>query len=225
MHTVAPGHTTGPASSAQAPAVGVGGAQPTWRYVRFRLNRGDDGEVASYLDLLIADQLFADVLARHEEDMRLWRFHRRWPNDAAGHQFSFIFFATPAVTGQVLAEVQQHPLLRRLRADGHIREFRVDEAMDGRGTDPAATSDPAWSEVVQQHWPEFIMGASRMWVGLVRQEAERRNHLELYARYAEVEETLDGIWFEEGNHALFHHLSALFGYKPLRVIRRDVMTF
>lgn len=219
-NTARPGLTAGQEPSGTADA-----AQPTWRYVRFLLNRDDDDEVASYLDLLIADRLFADVLGRHEPAIRLWRFHRRWPRDATGHQFSFIFFAAPDVIEQVLTEIEDAPLLNRLRADGHLREFRVDALNAGRDTDPAATSDPAWSPVIQREWPEFIMGASRMWLGLVQQEAASVDHLDLYARYAQVEERLDELWYEEGNHAFFHHLSALFGYKPLRVIRRDVMTF
>jgi hypothetical protein len=189
------------------------------------LNRDDDDEVASFLDLLIADRLFTEVLAKHEPGIRLWRFHRRWPRDATGHQFSFIFFAAPDVSAQVIAQIERAPLVNRLRADGHLRELRVDEAKAGRGTDPAATSDPGWPIVIQQQWPEFIMGASRMWLGLIREEASGLDHLDVYERYAQVEVRLDGLWFKEGNHAFFHHLSALFGYKPLRVIRRDVMTF
>jgi hypothetical protein len=220
LNTVMPDGDAVQDASGQAHA-----GQPTWRYVRFVLNRDDNDEVASFLDLLIADRLIADVLAIHEPGIRLWRFHRRWPRDATGHQFSFIFFASPDVTAQVLEQIERAPLLKRLRADGHLREFRVDEAKAGRGADPAATSDPSWSPVVQQEWPEFLMGASRMWLGLVRKEAAGLDHLDLYPRYTQVEERLDAIWFEEGNHAFFHHLSALFGYKPLRVIRRDVMTF
>ena len=210
---------------AAEPAGAADAEQPTWRYVRFRLNRDDDDQVASFLDLLIADELFTDVLASHESGIRLWRFHRRWPKDATGHQFSFIFFAAPDVTEQVLSQIERAPLLDQLRADGHLREFRVDEAQAGRATDPAATSDTAWSTVIQQEWPAFIMGASRMWLGMVQTEAAALDHVEPYQRYTQVEEILDGMWFEEGNHAFFHHLSALFGYKPLRVIRRDVMTF
>jgi hypothetical protein len=220
VNTVVPDSAT-----TQAPTTESDVGEPTWRYVRFLLHRDDDDEVASFLDLLIADQLLADVLAVHETDIRLWRFHRRWPDDATGHQFSFIFFAAPDVTERVLAQIERAPLLDRLRADGHLRAFRVDEAKPGRGSDPAATSDPAWSTAIQREWPEFIMGASRMWLGLVQTAAAGLEHLDLYTRYARVEERVDETWFEEGNHAFFHHLSALFGYKPLRVIQRDVMTF
>lgn len=87
------------------------------------------------------------------------------------------------------------------------------------------TSDPAWPASIQREWPSFIMSASRMWLGLVQTEARRHDTSDLHARYRATEEAIDELWFNEGNHAFFHHLSALFGYKPLRVIRRDVMTF
>ena len=64
-----------------------------------------------------------------------------------------------------------------------------------------------------------------MWLGLVQSEAEKHVGLELHERYQAVETALDQLWFHQANHAFFHHLSALFGYRPVRVIRRDIMTF
>jgi hypothetical protein len=200
-------------------------ATARWWYVRFRLRRGADDEVQSYLDTLIADQILAPVIARHEAQIGLWRFHRRWPRDATGHQFSFIFFAPRGVAGSVVAQIEQQPGLARLRSDSHLVEFRVDEAESDRATDPAATSDASWPPEVQREWPKFIMGASRMWLGLVRSEAAKHGEHELHARYRAVEDALAEVWFTEANHAFFHHLSALFGYKPVRVIRREIMTF
>jgi hypothetical protein len=78
---------------------------------------------------------------------------------------------------------------------------------------------------VQREWPKFIEGASRLWLGLVKAQAERYADQALLQRYRNVEEAMTQIWFEEANHALFHHLSALFGYQPVRVIRREIMTF
>jgi len=203
----------------------VDSVAPGWWYLRFRLQRGADGTVDSFLDALIADQVLADVIARHGADIDLWRFHRRWPRDPTGHQFSFIFFAPPSVADAVIRETGQDALLDRLDADGHLVEFRVDRADPERRADPAATSDASWPPEIQREWPKFIMGASHMWLGLVRAEAAKHDGLPLYARYRAVEDALSSVWFQEANHAFFHHLSALFGYKPVRVIRRDVMTF
>ena len=196
-----------------------------WRYVRFRLQRTRDAGVNSYLDGLIADRILEPLIVRYADELSLWRFHRRWPDDATGHQFSFIFFTRPAVADALIARLERNPLLQRLKSDGDLVEFRVDQLTPDRASDPAATSDTAWPIEIQREWPKFIMGASSMWLGLVGTEADKRADLELHQRYQAVEGALDEMWFAHGNHAFFHHLSALFGYKPVRVIRRDVMTF
>jgi hypothetical protein len=64
-----------------------------------------------------------------------------------------------------------------------------------------------------------------MWLGLVAAEVAKLDTSDLYRRYAQASEALDALWFNNANHALFHHLSALFGYQPVRVIRHDIMTF
>jgi hypothetical protein len=197
----------------------------SWWYVRFRLARNADDDVDSFLDPLIADQLLSPAIAQYASQLALWRFHRRWPEDDTGHQFSFIFLAPSAVAASVIAQIGRDPLLNRLQADGHLVEYRVDKTKVEPPSDPAATSDRSWSPVIQREWPKFIMGASRMWLGLVQTEAASHPGLEIYSRYRKVEEALDELWYNEGNHAFFHHLSALFGYRPLRVIRRDIMTF
>ncbi len=215
-----------PAASGASAAVEAGGAaQPRWWYLRFRFARADGGEVDSFLDGLVADRLLSAVIERHEPRLELWRFHRRWPDDAVGHQFSFLFFATDAVAAGVIAQVEDDPLLERLRGDGHLREFRAHPGEGARATTPGGTSDRSWPREIQREWPKFIMGASRMWLGLVQAEAVKQEGADLYARYRAVQGALDRLWFAEGNHAFFHHLSALFGYRPLRVIRRDIMTF
>lgn len=201
------------------------GTADTWYYLRFRFPRNEDDEVDRHLDLLVANEVVAPVLAANRSDIRLWRFHRRWPRDETGHQFSFIVLTDATTLRRIDSQISARPPLRRLRADGLLREYRIDVA---RGEDPGAleaTSDRNWSLVLQREWPHFIMGASRMWLGLVQAEVARVSGQDLYARYADASEVLDALWFDEGNHALFHHLSALFGYRPLRVIRRDVMTF
>lgn len=197
----------------------------SWWYVRFRLARNADDEVDSFLGPLIADQLLSPVIAQYASRLALWRFHRRWPDDDTGHQFSFIFLAPPAVAAPMIAQIGRDPLLTRLEADGHLVEYRAHKTNAEPPSDRAATSDPSWSPVIQREWPKFIMGASRMWLGLVQSEAARHPRLDLYSRYRKVEQSLDELWYNEGNHAFFHHLSALFGYRPLRVIRRDIMTF
>lgn len=196
-----------------------------WSYLRFRFARDAQGDAQSFLDPLIADQVLARPLAAYATDIRLWRFHRRWSGDETGHQFSLIFFANAATAQAVVAAVTQHPVLARLAAEGLLREAVFETAFSPQRIGRTATSDPLWSPDLQREWPKFIQGASRMWLGLVKIEAERNAGQALLERYRRVEDALTQLWFEEANHAFFHHLSALFGYKPMRVIRREIMTF
>jgi hypothetical protein len=202
-------------------------SQPSWHYARFRIRRDGQGDVNSHIDLYIADQLVAPILADSEEAIALWRFHRRWPRDRTGHQFSFIFLAPSDVASAIDKSLRNSSTLSDLEADGYLREYRLDSPHAEAGSDPAATSDPVWPADIQSTWPEFIMGASRMWLALVQAKSAGLTDKPDTDAYRSIESEIDELWFNHGNHALFHHLSALFGYKPLEVkrIRRDVMTF
>lgn len=227
--------TTQDVTEAEAPEPAPS-AQPTervtsqtkaarWYYLRFQFHRDAEGEANSFLDLLVANEIVAPVLESERDGIRLWRFHRRWPDDATGHQFSFIVLTDPARLAVIDAAIRRQPAFDRLRADGHLRRYRVDEAAGDTPGALAATSDRSWPPLLQREWPHFIQGASRMWLGLVGAEVARTDGVGRYERYAAAAEAVDDLWFEEANHALFHHLSALFGYQPVLVIRRDIMTF
>ena len=215
-------------SSGSAPAIEKptqSADQAYWWHIRFQLRRDAEGETQSFIDALIADQVISPILNRFKKQISLWRFHRRWPRDKTGHQFSFIFYTTIDTAKQVRTEAQTHPLLDALRSAGVLRQVVLDQSPSETRSRPADTSDPSWPVEVQREWPNYIMGASRMWLGLIKAEAAKRQELTLLERYQGVEQALAEIWYTEANHAFFHHLSALFGYKPMRVIRQDIMTF
>ena len=196
-----------------------------WHYFRFRFARTEDDEVDSSLDLLVANEIFSPILQQYGDELPLWRFHRRWPDDPTGHQFSFIVLTDRPNVESINASILAAPLFQQLREEGRLREYRVDVSKAERPGALAATSDRSWPEVLQREWPFFIMGVSRLWLGLVQAEAADNSAKDPYARYREAADAVDELWFEEANHALFHHLSAVFGYQPVRVIRRDIMTF
>jgi hypothetical protein len=198
---------------------------PQWHYLQFRFARPSPELTDRYLDLLVASEVLAPLLVEYRDRLTLWRFHRRWPNDPTGHQFSWIVRATPQTVAQLDTRIRSSAALTELESRGHLREYRVRVANVADPGALSATSDRAWPDVLQREWPYFIMGASRMWLGLVQAEAARVGTSDLHARYREASDAVETLWFDEGNHALFHHLSALFGYRPLRVIRRDIMTF
>ena len=79
---------------------------------------------------------------------------------------------------------------------------------------------------MQRAWPHFIMGVSRLWLELIR-ELERAGDWPSApeARYAAISEALDTQWRNEGGHALLHHLNAVFGYKEVQILRRELLRF
>lgn len=219
-----PSGTIQPLPAASADQGGDAGTLQ-WHYFRFRFARLADDEVDSSLDLLVAAEIIAPLLQEDQQALPLWRFHRRWPDDQTGHQFSFIVRTDGAGVESINASILAAPLFQRLREEGRLREYRVDVSKAKQPGALAATSDRSWPEDLQREWPYFIMGASRLWLGLVQAEAGKSSAADPYVRYRDAAEAVDNLWFEEANHALFHHLSALFGYQPVRVIRRDIMTF
>jgi hypothetical protein len=48
---------------------------------------------------------------------------------------------------------------------------------------------------------------------------------ELLAHYRGVDEELNRQWRDFGQHAYLHHLSALFGYQPVRIKRSELQQF
>ena len=164
------------AGCAQAPVVvDVDGAErpavdsrESWWYVRFRMRWPEGEEPLWYPDLLLADRVLGPVLEAEEDNISLWRFHRRAARDEAGRRFSFIFRATPATAARVNALIKADPWVARLRKRGILEEVLFDDPSQPTRFGVADTSDPSWSPEMQTAWPHFIMGASQLWLGLIQ---------------------------------------------------------
>ena len=115
-------------------------------------------------------------------------------------------------------QIDNSPVLARLLQDGVVTRTAFDDVGVLARPDIGDTSDAAWLPVVQQTWPALIMGASRMWLDMVTVLAERQpQELGLHERYQAVHREISRIWAEQGQHAVLHHLSAIYGYKPLLI--------
>jgi len=200
--------------------------RPYWWYVRFRLRWPEGEEPLWYPDLFIADQVIGPVLDAEQGCIALWRFHRRAARDAAGRQFSFIYYASPGMARKVNARIAANPWLARWQRKGIIETVMYDDPGKPRRHGIGDTSDKSWAPEMQRAWPYYIMGVSRLWLELIR-EYERTGHLPWSpeARYAAINQKIDRLWRDEGGHALLHHLSAVFGYQKIAVVRRELMRF
>jgi len=231
----------GCASSRPAPAADSVSERDTakaspnaWWYARFGLRWPPGEDPSWHLDPLLAHQVVAPVLARNRTEILLWRFHRRAARDAAGHQFSFIFYAPPETARRIFAELQSDVRLQELKD----RKVVIRDAYD----DPNAisrpnlddTSDRNWAPAIQKSWPLYIQGVSEMWLGLIRELADQVPNTEgknpssldeLLRRYEHINSSVEKLWREEGQHAFLHHLNAIFGYEPLVIRQRILLGF
>ena len=191
-----------------------------WWFVRFRMDRPAE-ETRWERDLLIAHRVASPLIAAHEGVIDLWRFHRRSAEDETGHQFSFLFFTTAGVADSINQVVLDDPLVRRMLANGVIQEVITDAVDHNARPNVGDTSDPKWSPVMQNTWPYYIMGVSRMWLAMIDQVSRESGMAddatlgEMLEHYAQVNDAINHIWQQEGYHALLHHLNAIYGYEAL----------
>ena len=203
-----------------------------WWYARFRIYWPPEEEPFWHTDLLIAHKIVAPVFLQYKDRICLWRFHRRAIRDEAGHQFSFIFYASAETAYQVFDMLRSNALLTEMTYSGRI----IAEVYDNpdRIAKPRIkdTSDPSWPSSVQKSWPYFIMGASQMWLNLITETvadtpaADAPLSLDEYEEfYKEVNATITSLWENNGRHAFLHHLNALFGYKPVTFYEKRMLKF
>ena len=217
-----------PAPPATGESLGTPAAegQLYWWYSRFRL-AWPEGQPAPWgTDPLLADRVIRPILETEHDQITLWRFHRRAARDAAGRQFSFIYRATPATARRVQARIDADQQVTRLLRQGTLLQVSHDDPARPQRPGIGDTSDPAWTPQMQRAWPYFILGASQLWLELIRElDATPGLPRGTDARYAAIDRELETLWREQGGHALLHHLSAVFGYRELLVTSRGLLKF
>jgi len=189
-----------------------------WWYARFFIERPAGEPPRWYIGTLIGGEIIAPVFERHFKDIQIWRVHRRAANDDYGHVFSFIFYSSAAGAQRIYADLEKNPVLQRLRQEGRVTRVGFDDTSRISRPHIEDTSDRHWSPSVQQTWPALAMGASRMWLDLVGEVADKHaDEQDLEQRYIEVQEDINNIWAQQGQHAVLHHLSGIFAYQPLLI--------
>lgn len=203
-----------------------------WWSARFRIYWPPEEEPYWHRDLLIAHKILAPVISQYEDQLRLWRFHRRAARDRAGHQFSFIFYATAETAYQVFDTLRSDALLTEMASSGRVIEEvydNTDRIMRPRIED---TSDPNWPALIQKSWPYYIEGVSQTWLNLIAETVADVQAMdtplslnEYEAVYEEVNAIIISLWENYGSHAYLHHLNALFGYQPLIFTEKRMLSF
>ena len=207
-------------------------AERGWWRARFHIQWPPEEEPAWHVDLILAHQIVLPVLQRQRDEIDLWRFHRRAARDERGHQFSFLFYASPATAFDIFHTLMRDPLLDRLKYSGLILEDIYDDPGVIEKPNIEETSDAKWPDVVRRNWPYYIMGVSQMWVNMIAEMAAQQPDgdnfstiSELVEFYQNVNTSLTDMWRTKGRHAFMHHLNALFGYEPLIYYEKRMLTF
>lgn len=215
----------------EPPGAGIASSAGWW-HAQFRMQWPQEEEPSWHLDLLIAHKIVAPVLLQYEDRILLWRFHRRAVRDEAGHQFSFIFYASSETAYQVFERLRSSALLREMAYKGRLVEETYDNPNSIAKPQIQDSSDPNWPSSIQKSWPYFIMGVSQMWLNLITETvadmptAEAPLSLAEYEEfYKEVNATITSVWENSGRHAFLHHLNAIFGYKPVAFYEKRMLTF
>ncbi len=219
-----------PVKPPTAPTASVTGEREWWR-VRIRMGFEDVSQVDWHIDALLADQLFAPLIDRFGPAVAPWRFHRRAAPDASGHQFSFIFYADPAVAGHVVKTLESSLLLERLTRSGFVKAILMPSEEVRWGPDMGATSDRSWPSEIKRSWPWFIMGVSQHWLALVREVRTIDSDVAsgdvdaMASSYLDIHQRVDALWQTHAQHAYLHHLNAAFAYRLLLLEERRLTRF
>ena len=203
-----------------------------WWRARFRLNWPPNTDPVWHMDLYLAHQIILPVLQAHQNDIQLWRFHRRAARDGAGRQFSFFFYAAPRTARNIFETLQSDPIVGNMKLAGVIVASVYDDPAKLTRPEIEDTSDKNWPISIQKAWPYYIMGVSQMWLSLIAQVADDNlkgdppaSIKEIQAFYKQVDETVTDLWQKQGRHAFMHHLNAVFGYEPLIYWEKRYLNF
>jgi hypothetical protein len=189
-----------------------------WWYARFYIDWPEDEKANWYMGTLIGGEVIAPIFDEYYQDVYIWRIHRRANRDNRGHVFSFIFYSTPEGAQRIYNAIENDAVVQSLLESGRLTEVKVDDVTSITRPNIEDTSDDNWPLSVQKTWPAMIMGASRMWLDLVSELASREDNTDgLEAKYKNVQDNITGIWRQQGQHAMLHHLNAIYAYQPLLI--------
>ncbi len=198
-----------------------------WWRCKFIINWPIDEEPNWAVDYLLAHAVVSPVLSKNSDKISYWRFHRRAARDKSGHMFSFIFYSDPETASSVFSSINNNLMLKASVENNLVQKVYTSDTKNPKHHSISATSDKNWSPEIQKYWPSYIMGVSALWLGLIIEDMQHASqtsddiHL-LLEEYRQVESNIVDKWEKEGQHAFFHHMSAIFGYQPM-LIKREII--
>jgi len=193
-----------------------------WHNFRFRMHWPTNEHPKWWIDLFIVDSIIRETISSYRNKIELWRFHRRAARDQSGHQLTLLCYTTQEDSVSMNDVIQKTESFEILNKHGLLREYLHYEG----GPNIEDSSDKNWPKEIQKSWPYFIAGVSEMLLELIdtikKNVAENlslnppfKELTDIERVYFKVNKRLTILWQQEGSHAFFHHINALFGYVPL----------
>lgn len=187
-----------------------------WYAARFSLPREKGKEPQWYLGTLLAGEVVLPLLDQYGQQIVNWRVHRRASDDQMGHVFSFIFYSSGVEAESIYQTIKNNRILAELQEQQRVLKASYEPQVEDTLASIADTSDPSWPEEMRDTWPLFIMGASQMWLAQVKIfKAETVAEQAVELRYQVIQGKMTDLWQQQGQHALIHHLGALYAYQPV----------
>ena len=202
----------------QLAEVTVNDADKAWYAARFSLDWEAGQEPKWYLGTLLGGEVISPLLAQYAQQLSYWRIHRRAVRDQTGHVFSFIFYSSKASAAEIYQQLQSNKLLLQLQQQQDLLKVSYDPLAANPEARLAETSDPVWPATIRKTWPLFMMGASQMWLAqieIIKQGTPSEQGAT--QRYQSIQDQMTQLWEQQGQHALMHHLSALYAYQPVSI--------
>jgi hypothetical protein len=206
----------------------------TWWSIAFTMDWDRDRAPQWYLDTMLADQVCAPALVELDSQIRLWRFHRRAGYDDFGHRFKLLVFTDEQTAESLYRRIRNASVLQWLESEQLVESVAMTRANQSELPSIARTSDRSWPPEIQASWPWFIMGVSQTWLSLIQQvtvevtveeAAEELSTDAVLEYYRSVNDRVDILWRNHGQHVYLHHLNALFGYQPLIIRETNLKNF
>lgn len=172
-----------------------------------------------WVDILLLDTVVRDVVSAKRDALVLWRVHRRFKQDRAGHEFRLDCYTTDQTAQEIDDLLRQHGSVQLLKNNSMLREYLPERC--GGGIESISDSD--WPVELQKSWPYFIQGTSEMLLDLIEQLRVQTTSggirtstlADVESLYVDLNDRLTRIWQRSGSHAFFHHINALFAGVPV----------
>jgi len=181
----------------------------------------------SQIDVAIIDIIFRKIVFGFEDDITLWRFHRRCRSNDK-HELKLDIFCEDEVGEKIYTEISSFDISGHLSTVNITLAFDWPEKGNNYPTDASITHficEDYWSEEIKNTWPRFITYCSNWFLDILNeiksnlnatQFDDFTNVAEILKQYDRINGRFNSLMELEGSHPLFHHIHAIIGYPKMR---------